>query len=72
MDALEEVLQEGIGHLVWSVDDQWDDAATLRSSVVDNGLPTIGELRNSVVLVLLMVVNHMNLILKVEPVSETD
>ena len=53
MDVLEEVLLEGIGDLVWSVDDQWGDAESLRSSIINNGWPTIGELRGSVILVLL-------------------
>ena len=53
MDQLDEELRVGLGERLWTVDDQWGDYETLRQSVVEEGFPTVGELRGKVVLALL-------------------
>lgn len=53
MDDLDQTLLGGLGDMIWSVDDQWGESSSLREAVIEEGWPTIGELKGKVVLVLL-------------------
>ena len=53
MDALDEALTSGLSGHLWTVADQWGTYPSLRESIIEEGFPTVGELRGKAIVALL-------------------